>query len=78
MSSDGARDCSGSSDSRRRRHFEARLSEELSVALRHGDDLSIVMLDLDHFKLLNDAHGHPFGDRVLKSVATTLQDGAYE
>jgi diguanylate cyclase (GGDEF)-like protein/PAS domain S-box-containing protein len=56
-----------------RMHFDARLTEELSAAVRHGHALSIAMLDLDHFKLLNDSYGHPFGDRVLQSVAAVLR-----
>ena len=55
-----------------RRHFEERLREEFSRSQRHGASLSLIMLDLDHFKALNDGHGHPFGDRVLRETAELI------
>lgn len=63
--------------------FHDTLDRELERAERYGHSLSVVMLDLDSFKLLNDEFGHAEGDRVLKKVAQTLQaacgpaDGAY-
>ena len=47
---------------------------ELSRSARSGDDISLLMIDLDHFKALNDAHGHQAGDRALKAVADCLTE----
>ncbi|MCU0308825.1 MAG: diguanylate cyclase [Thermoleophilia bacterium] len=59
-----------------RRAFEARLAEEVGRARRHGRPLSLAMLDADEFKRVNDRHGHPAGDRVLRSVARALAQEA--
>lgn len=56
-----------------RRYFERRLREEVAHARRHKRPFSIVMLDLDHFKLVNDTYGHEDGDRVLRHVAEVVQ-----
>jgi diguanylate cyclase (GGDEF)-like protein len=55
-----------------RRYFERRLREEHAQARRHKRAFSIVMLDLDHFKLVNDTYGHADGDRVLRHVAKVI------
>ncbi len=52
----------------------SRLEEELVRATRYGRQLSIVLVDLDHFKRLNDTFGHSAGDRVLNAVARGLRD----
>jgi diguanylate cyclase (GGDEF)-like protein len=56
-----------------RRAFDRSLDRELSRAARTDGRLSIVLLDIDHFKLLNDNHGHVVGDTVLKQIAHALQ-----
>ena len=55
-----------------REHFDTRLASELSFARRHQADLSMLMLDLDHFKNVNDTYGHPAGDTVLRELAKSL------
>ena len=60
------------------RAFQERLHEESARALRDGASLSLVLLDLDHFKRVNDTHGHPVGDTVVREVAARLQACARE
>ncbi|PTL58660.1 diguanylate cyclase [Paraconexibacter algicola] len=54
------------------RAFHQRLEDEVGRALRHERPLSVVVLDLDHFKAINDRHGHPAGDRVLAEAAARI------
>ena len=49
------------------------LGTELARARRFGRHLGLLMVDVDHFKAVNDTHGHPVGDRTLQAVAETLQ-----
>jgi two-component system, cell cycle response regulator len=58
-----------------RRFFERRLREEVCTWERHRDTLACLLVDLDHFKQVNDRHGHPTGDRALKQVAGALSEG---
>ena len=55
-----------------RRRFDEALDVEFRRAQREGRPLSLLMIDIDDFKALNDSHGHPAGDRVLKRLATLL------
>lgn len=57
-----------------RSYFEERFAEELAAAHRHGHYLSILMVDIDYFKRINDTHGHPFGDTVLRAVSDAFYD----
>lgn len=52
-----------------RGHALEQLEKEVAFAARHGTDLSVVMLDADHFKAVNDTHGHVTGDAALRTVA---------
>lgn len=51
-----------------------KMDAEINRALRHGSPLALLMLDLDHFKEVNDTFGHAAGDEVLKSVARLLRE----
>jgi diguanylate cyclase (GGDEF)-like protein len=55
-----------------RRGLEQGLERELARFRRYGDNLTVAMMDLDHFKRLNDTYGHAAGDTVLVGVATLL------
>ena len=57
-----------------RRHLQEFLNEQYRISARYGTPLSVLLLDIDHFKLVNDHHGHPSGDQVLREVALALRE----
>jgi diguanylate cyclase (GGDEF)-like protein len=57
------------------RHFHERLALEVERSQRNGLPLSLLMIDVDHFKSYNDHHGHPAGDEVLRQLARLFTDG---
>ncbi len=56
-----------------RRAFDERLHEEFRRAQRYSQPVSLIMIDLDHFKQVNDRYGHPFGDFVLRGAAEQIR-----
>lgn len=65
--------CDPLTDIFNRRHVNTKVIEELRSSARYKHPFSVVMIDLDRFKAVNDAHGHKAGDAVLKEVANRLQ-----
>lgn len=61
-----------------RRVFEQSLAREMARAERHGEPVTLVMIDVDHFKSFNDAHGHQEGDNVLRAVGDALHEASRE
>lgn len=57
-----------------RREFETQLRRHVATASRHRSDLSVFMFDLDHFKSVNDTHGHLGGDQVLREVSLLVRE----
>ncbi|HEY5594199.1 MAG TPA: diguanylate cyclase [Nitrospiria bacterium] len=56
-----------------RRGFDQRLKEEIERTQRYAHPFSLLMLDIDHFKTVNDFHGHPAGDVILRALAVYIQ-----
>lgn len=63
----------GLTDLANRKQLDALLEEEIPRARRHNRDLSLLMIDIDYFKSINDTHGHLTGDSVLRGLAAILQ-----
>jgi two-component system, cell cycle response regulator len=61
-----------------RRYFERFLTDEFKITKRYGQSLGLLTLDLDHFKMVNDQHGHPTGDFVLKEFAVIVRQSIRE
>ncbi len=59
-----------------RRGLEVRANEAVAIASRHGRPLACLFVDLDHFKLINDTHGHATGDFALRAAAELIRSGA--
>jgi len=59
-----------------RRYLMDRLEKEVARTARYGSPLSLVMIDLDHFKKINDTFGHPMGDEVLRNIGRLLREDA--
>lgn len=57
-----------------RRFFNRVISTERARAARSGNPITLILIDIDHFKVINDRHGHIVGDQVLTEVAATLQE----
>lgn len=57
-----------------RRHFDILLKKEIAFSQRHENSVSLILLDIDHFKKINDQYGHSVGDAVLCAVAKNIQE----
>jgi diguanylate cyclase len=64
----------GLSELLNRRYWEEAVSAEFQRSRRNGQRAALLMLDIDYFKSINDRHGHPVGDEVIRNVAALLRD----
>jgi two-component system cell cycle response regulator len=60
-----------------RRYFSRRLGREMKRSQRFGGDVSLLLLDIDHFKQINDTHGHAIGDTVLRTLSNQITQSLY-
>lgn len=63
---------------RNRAAMDSAMKREIGLALRHNTPLSVILMDLDHFKSINDRHGHLYGDQALKSAAQCAEQSIRE
>src|SRR3954466_6319998 len=55
-----------------KRYFTDRLESEFTFSIRHASPLTLVLFDIDHFKKVNDSHGHPAGDHILAELSNLM------
>lgn len=59
-----------------RAHLEEQMERAWALARRHGHNMAVMIMDIDHFKIFNDSHGHMVGDRLLREFAAILKNAA--
>jgi diguanylate cyclase (GGDEF)-like protein len=61
-----------------KRHFDGELERLVSISRQEGEPLSLIVFDIDHFKKINDTHGHPAGDHVLQQIVEVVSSQVRE